>query len=276
MARRHPPKNNQQRHFLTSPSQSDSSEFEATSIMVDQFPRPPRRRKRTRFFQGALDRVYTTAAHCRLSCRISRFSRCVVLLLVFIVATFITGRRPSSTAHFDTAAPQDDKANELLQALYDLELPSTEADLIALNEEFATLDPVFIIKWAHHVFLAPQHLRHDKTHHPFVQVTSFGPTGLVILNMLSTTQLLKDVPVVSMDTLHLFKESYAFYDTLRQHKDFSNIDLTITKPIGMDGRTFTTRDEFDKEYPWLWNRDPKRYTKYTKQDPLDKVLETGM
>ena len=200
--------------------------------------------------------------------------KCGVILLIFACAAFITYK---PTRYAPVSVPsKNEKANELLQALYELELPSSEADLLALNEELATLNPTFILRWANHALLTQQHLRHNKAHHPMIQVTSFGPTGLVILHMLSTTELLKEVPVVTMDTLHLFQESYAFYDTIKQHPYFANMDLTVTKPIGMDGQRFTSRDEFDKQYPWLWNRDPKRYTKYTKQDPLEEVFQQGV
>ena len=93
------------------------------------------------------------------------------------------------TAQNNTAS-SDDSQDELLEALYELPLPTTYQELDELNEEFADLDPRFILKWAHH-HLATPHL---------VQVTSFGPTGLVILRLLSQLHLLKDVQVITLDT----------------------------------------------------------------------------
>jgi phosphoadenosine phosphosulfate reductase len=232
--------------------------------MVDQFA-TPLRRKRSFWLRAGYERCMST--------RVAVLKKATVLLLIFASAAFITGRRPWASSASDNTATgsRDEKATELLQALYELEIPSSEPELMALNEELSTLDPTFILQWAHHALIIPQHLRHEETYHPLVQVTSFGPTGLVILHMLSKLQLLKDVPAVTLDTLHLFKESYTFYDTIRQHPDFSLMDLTITVPIA-EGHEFRKRDDFDENFPLLWKSDPKTYTKLTKQDPLEKVL----
>lgn len=264
MARRHSPRNNQEKHFAT--SQSTSSEFEANiSIMVDQLAITPRRRKRSFCLRAAYDRCMRT--------RVAVLKKAAVILLIFASAAFITGRKPWETGASSMAASftQDGDAKELLQALYELEIPSSESELIALNEELSALDPTFILQWAHHAVINPQHLRHEKPYHPLIQVTSFGPTGLVILHMLSKLQLLQDVPLVTLDTLHLFKESYSFYDTISQHPDFGRMDLTITVPIA-EGHEFRKRDDFDEKFPLLWKSDPKTYTKLTKQDPLEKVF----
>jgi phosphoadenosine phosphosulfate reductase len=207
----------------------------------------------------------------------------LLIMLLFGGFVLISSSRPwsstdeSSNAVVTTIQNNNEKANELLQALYDLPLPSSQDELNELNEEFASLDPLFILLWAHRMLITPQnsqHLRHDKTqqNHPLAQVTSFGPTGLVILHLLSRAQVLKDVPVITLDTLHLFKESYAFYDTVRQHSEFVGMELTITKPMNAN-REFNTRDEFDQAYPGLWKSDPKVYTKITKQNPLERLFK---
>ena len=117
----------------------------------------------------------------------------LLIMLLFGGFVLISSSRPwsstdeSSNAVVTTIQNNNEKANELLQALYDLPLPSSQEELNELNEEFASLDPLFILLWAHRMLITPQnsqHLRHDKTqqNHPLAQVTSFGPTGLVILH----------------------------------------------------------------------------------------------
>ena len=239
---------------------TSSSEFESNiAIMVDQFPQP-RGREHSQFLRVVYKRCMST--------RIS-----VVLKVSLIVASvvFITGWRPwASDAYVkEIHVFQNEKANELLGALYELDLPTSRAELTALNEELADLDPSFILKWSHHLLSSPQHLRHDSTQHPLVQVTSFGPTGIVILQQLSKLHLLADIPTISLDTLYLFKESYAYYDTAKRH--FNDMKLTITKPIS-NQRVFRSREEFDDRFHGLWKSDPNKYTKLTKQDPLVRIM----
>jgi phosphoadenosine phosphosulfate reductase len=159
--------------------------------------------------------------------------------------------------------------NKLLKKLIDLSLPTTQQELSEVNDKLAGLDPRIILQWAHH------HL-HDSPEldsHPLVQATSFGPTGLVILDLLSQHDLLDNIPVITMDTLHLFKESYAFYDTVKSHYKTS-LHLTITKPLDMIEEPITTRADFNHAYSsTLWKTDPKLYTLVTKLDPMQQKLE---
>ncbi len=186
----------------------------------------------------------------------------------------------------DTAAE-----TELLQALYALSLPTTQQELIELNDELAGLEPKFILQWAHHTVLAGNNNNNLQSQekngmksYPLVQATSFGPTGLVILDHLSRYNLLDTVPVVTMDTLHLFKESYVFFDTIQSHYN-STLHLTVTKPVHiahppeLNGDSvfkgfLSSKVEFQDAYgPTLWKTDPLYYTKVTKIDPLQQKLE---
>ncbi len=178
---------------------------------------------------------------------------------------------------------------ELLNALYDLPLPTTQQELIELNDELAGLEPKFILQWAHHTLLAgnnnlPSQGTNGWNSHPLVQVTSFGPTGLVILDHLSKYNLLDTTPVITMDTLHLFQESYVFYNTVQSHYK-SPLHLAITKPAHiahppeLNGDSvfrgfISTKKEFQEVYsPTLWKTDPLYFTKVTKLDPLQQKLE---
>ncbi|KAL7452444.1 hypothetical protein ACHAWC_004166 [Mediolabrus comicus] len=168
------------------------------------------------------------------------------------------------------SSADDDK---LLEKLHDLSLPSTHDELSKVNDELAGLDPKDILQWAHHqLHDSPEF--DDEDSHPLVQATSFGPTGLVILDHLSEYNLLETIPVITMDTLHLFKESYTFYDTVESTYKEKSIDLTITKPLDMIEEPLLTKEEFNDAYSsTLWKTDPHLYTRVTKLEPMQQKLE---
>ncbi len=178
----------------------------------------------------------------------------------------------------------------------ELSLPIDYDELSQLNDEFATWEPSLILSWAHfqlyntHRKLTtyPDDRRQEQNFlrgsdskaatHPMTQVTSFGPTGLVILHMLSEKNFLRDVPVITMDTLHLFPESYQFYDTVKSHfhlqRNDENLELVITKPVGRDDKTsIASVEEFNRIYGKnYWKVQPAKYTEVTKTTPLKNVM----
>jgi len=99
------------------------------------------------------------------------------------------------------------------------------------------------------------------------QLSSFGPTGMVILDLLSKAGLLSSIPVVFIDTLHHFEETYRLVDRVVQ--TYPEIDLRIYKPKGCE-----TREDFERKYgPQLWDRMPTKYAYYTKVEPRDRAIE---
>eukprot|EP00986_Skeletonema_menzelii_P010794 scaffold5390_cov121-Skeletonema_menzelii.AAC.2 len=217
--------------------------------------------------------------------------KCVLVVVMIIVVISLHHNIGGQHQKYHHDASGNSAAEiELLQALYDLPLPTIRQELIELNDELAGLEPEFILQWAHHTLLAAgnHHLRGQETNgknsHPLVQVTSFGPTGLVILDHLSKYNLLDTVPVITMDTLHLFKPSYEFFDKVQSHYN-STLHLTITKPVHIDHPPelggdsvfkgfLSSKAEFHDVYsPTLWKTDPQYYTKVTKIDPLQMKLE---
>jgi 3'-phosphoadenosine 5'-phosphosulfate sulfotransferase (PAPS reductase)/FAD synthetase len=78
------------------------------------------------------------------------------------------------------------------------------------------------LRWAHDQF-PPSSL---------VDVTSFGPTGLVLLHHhLQQLDFVKDVPVMTIDTLHRFDETYDFIQHLKQSKLLENVNLYVYQPF---------------------------------------------
>jgi len=98
------------------------------------------------------------------------------------------------------------------------------------------------------------------------QLSSFGPTGLVILDLLNRSNLLSSIPVVFIDTLHHFEETYQLIERVKQA--YPKMDLRIYKPKGCQ-----TRQEFENKYGTeLWERMPAKYAYYTKVEPRDRAL----
>ena len=124
-----------------------------------------------------------------------KWTLALLCLVCLVVLAFPAARRlPTREGDVQDQFLADDSQNELLQALHELPLPATYQELDALNAEFEDLDPLYILRWAAER-LGPR----------LAQVTSFGPTGLVILHLISQC-CARSVPIITMDTLYLFPE----------------------------------------------------------------------
>jgi len=214
----------------------------------------------------------------------------LLLLSAIALASSLLATRAGRAAGLRSAGPgggspdKHDGAGEMLaRALFEIPLPSSVDELDELNEELSALEPDLILRWAHNLFFGGSGgdaRRSGGGMHPLVQVTSFGSTGLAILHILSGSGMLEDVPVVTMDTLHLFPESYEFYDTVRER--YPSLDLAITRPSryiysSVDGvvpsGTMRTREEFDGHHGAdLWKTNMTKFTQLTKVDPLNGYL----
>jgi phosphoadenosine phosphosulfate reductase len=126
----------------------------------------------------------------------------------------------------------------------------TEAELHDLNSRFETLHPRLILRWAAETF-------GDK----LAIVTSFQPTGIVTLHMMSL--IAPRTSVLTLDTGLLFPETYALMDEL---EDRLNLRLTRVKPA-------QTVDQQAKQYgSALWERNPDACCNLRKVVPLGSAL----
>ena len=93
-------------------------------------------------------------------------------------------------------------------------------------------------------------------------VSSFGSESAVLLHMVS--EIDKAVPVLFLDTLHLFPETLAYRDEL-----VARLGLTNIKTLKPDAQ------ELAKEDPdnFLWASDPDRCCAIRKVEPLAKALK---
>lgn len=120
-----------------------------------------------------------------------------------------------------------------------------------LNQK--SLDEVLL--WAYHVTTSGRYL---------LPVTSFGLSGLVILHRMKQLGLLDTV--VSIDTLHLFPETYDFIQLWKRENHQARV--FIYKPVG-----FEDREHFDEVYGSnFFKEEPEKYAYLTKVEPLQRAL----
>ncbi|MGB7086919.1 MAG: phosphoadenosine phosphosulfate reductase [Phormidesmis sp.] len=127
-----------------------------------------------------------------------------------------------------------------------------QLDLDALNQQFEQATPQEILAWC--VRHIPQGL---------VQTTSFS--------MLAATHMLykemgQRVPVIFLDTFHLFPETLATADKAKAAYD---LDLYIYKAAGLESQSAFIERYGDR----LWAEDVDRFYDITKVEPLQRALD---
>ena len=137
----------------------------------------------------------------------------------------------------------------------------SDEELRNLNERIEALDvgeqPLAVLKWA------DANLPEGK----WAQVSSFGLTGIAIMNMLYTLGKLDHVPVVTVDTLHLFPESYQLIEGVKKFFKLKTLHVYRTNEA-------TTREGFEKSFgPSLWRADPSLFDYVTKVEPMQRALD---
>jgi len=99
------------------------------------------------------------------------------------------------------------------------------------------------------------------------QVTSFGPSGLVILHKLDYLGLLPKIRVLTINTLHLFPETYKLIDN--KVLQYPKMNLKVIRP-----ECCTEKEEFDRKHGEdLWKSDPEQYSFLSKVEPMLRGLE---
>lgn len=119
-----------------------------------------------------------------------------------------------------------------------------------LNQEFETTYPQASLEWAAATY-------GDK----LAVVTSFQPTGIVTLHMLS--EIAPRTPVLTLDTGLLFPETYAVMDELEQRLNLNLIRVRPAQTVAQQAAT---------EGANLWEREPDRCCNLRKTVPLANAL----
>jgi phosphoadenosine phosphosulfate reductase len=153
--------------------------------------------------------------------------------------------------------------NSLLQSIYN---PSTLSSAIRyhgnlhgfynvalLNQKYKTVDE--ILDW-----ICSSVTNHHLT---VVSVTNWGPSSLVILHHLEQKENC-DIPVVTIDTLHMFPESYDFIKSQQAALD----NFSVYRP-----NVYTTQEAFDNHFGEdFYQTNPQQYAYWTKIEPTHRAL----
>lgn len=136
-----------------------------------------------------------------------------------------------------------------------------EAALEKLNDRFEALpaleQPRAMLKWASRTLPAGK----------WAQVTSFGLSGLVILDMAAKSKVLDKMPVITIDTLHLFPETYDLIEQVKNFYDTEQIRSYRHKHA-------QTLEEFNLKYGnKLFKGDSALYDFVTKIEPMKRALD---
>ncbi len=124
-------------------------------------------------------------------------------------------------------------------------------DLDILNQRFDQASPQEILAWC--IENIPQGL---------VQTTSFS---LLPITHILYKALNHPVPVIFLDTLHLFPETL---ETAQKAKTLYDLDLHVYRAVGVN-----SREAFADRYgEALWDQDIERFYELTKVEPLQRSL----
>ncbi len=123
-------------------------------------------------------------------------------------------------------------------------------ELEQLNEQFETVYPQDILRWAAEIYGGK-----------LAVVTSFQPTGIVTLHMLS--EIAPDTPILTLDTGLLFPETYTLMDTLEQRLNLNLIRVRPAQTVERQAAVYG--DE-------LWTHNPDQCCNLRKTIPLSTAL----
>jgi phosphoadenosine phosphosulfate reductase len=126
------------------------------------------------------------------------------------------------------------------------------ATLAQLNAKFAKADPQTILAWV------VEHIPHG-----LVQLTSFS---MLALTHMLYQELNAPIPVIFLDTLHLFPETL---ETASKAEAFYGLNLHTYQAQGVNSRA-----EFAERYgDTLWERDVDQFHYLTKVEPMQRALD---
>jgi len=136
-----------------------------------------------------------------------------------------------------------------------------DAAIHKLNQQFSQLptkeQPKAVLNWV--IENVPEKR--------WCQFTSFGPTGLATLHMISRLAKSREFCVGTIDTLHLFPETYELMKRVQKH--FGLMNLRVIRP-----EDASTKEEFEERYgQFLWRADPHLFDFVTKVQPMRKGLD---
>jgi len=132
-----------------------------------------------------------------------------------------------------------------------MRLLRSSVDYIALNQQLEPLSLTDFLRWSLMTF-------GDR----LVQVTSFGPTGIVILDHL--TRLTTNVQIATIDTGFLFPETYALWEAIERRY---HVTIRIVRP------ELTPLEQEQRLGPSLWELEPDVCCHERKVKPMAAAVE---
>ncbi|MCJ1470991.1 hypothetical protein MMC07_009639 [Pseudocyphellaria aurata] len=133
------------------------------------------------------------------------------------------------------------------------EIHFTIPHLTFLNRQLQNLEPQEILQWS--ITTLPS----------LFQITSFGLTGLVIIDMLSKMKIPPVVDLIFFDTLHHFPETLTLVDRVRSR--YSHVNIHVYKPEGLE-----TAEEFARKHgEKLWETNDELYDWVAKVEPAQRA-----
>ncbi|KIJ20465.1 hypothetical protein PAXINDRAFT_166516 [Paxillus involutus ATCC 200175] len=135
-----------------------------------------------------------------------------------------------------------------------LQLPLDTETLLAINDHLRPLEPQQILQWA-------------LTHLPGLhQTTAFGLTGLVAIDMLSKISPSSQPPLIFIDTLYHFPETYDLVTKIEERYD---VKVNVFKPEGC-----TTVQDFENKWgEKFWELDEDTYDFAVKVEPAQRAYQ---
>ncbi|KAF9238837.1 Phosphoadenosine phosphosulfate reductase family-domain-containing protein [Melanogaster broomeanus] len=135
-----------------------------------------------------------------------------------------------------------------------LELPLDDETLAAVNDHLRPLEPQQILQWA---------LAHLPGLH---QTTAFGLTGLVAIDMLSKISPTSQPPLIFIDTLYHFPETYELVAEVERRY---GVKVNVFKPEGC-----ATVEDFENKWgEKFWERDEDTYDFAVKVEPAQRAYQ---
>ncbi|KAF9226790.1 phosphoadenylyl-sulfate reductase [Gyrodon lividus] len=144
----------------------------------------------------------------------------------------------------------------MTEATFDtpLQLPLDVGTLAAINDHLRPLEPQQILQWA-------------LTHLPGLhQTTAFGLTGLVAIDMLSKISPISQPPLIFIDTLHHFPETYELVAEVEKRY---GVKVNVFKPEGCE-----TVQDFEKKWgEKFWEQNEDTYDFAVKVEPAQRAYQ---
>lgn len=180
--------------------------------------------------------------------------RSILVIIGLIVPTLFFLHWDHQDILIHSLPKQQQQASHLRRYAPLRNMPPTIQDIDLLNEQLCQSDGTTdaMLEW----------LRQQK--HNTVQWNQFNAQGMVLLAETQAHELF--LPVVSLDSLHQFPETYHLIQRIQNY--YKDVEYQVFQPAG-----FTEKRAFDQHFGNIWRKDRPQYDALTIREPLERALE---